>query len=187
MTERPSPPLVDELAASCVEYVRRVVGVDLDFTSDTLPLLDHYLAQAKASARERPQALELIARVASAYFGEVLRRRFDCWWFQEGDDVAGWVLRFGPVYLEVSPYAMAAEAAGQRLPEGLDASFSLDPGDIEFIGAHLAALPEVSEEDFVRLSTRYDTLEVVVEQLKARAQARNLGDVFFEDPDYEDA
>lgn len=177
---------IDELAASCIEYVQRAVGVELDFTSDTLPILDHYLQDAGRSAQKRPETLELVAQTAGAYFGEVLKRRYDCWWNTDGEP-SSWVIRFRTVYLEICPHALIVAALGLPVPEDApQVGFQIDPDDIEFIGAHLAALPPVTEEDFVRLTTRYDVLETVVDQLKARAVARNLGDVQFEDPDYDD-
>jgi hypothetical protein len=180
-------PLVADLAASCIDYVQRSLGVELDYTSDTLPLLDHYLLQASRDAQQRPEALDLIAQVVAAYFGEVLSRRFDCWWSLPDHSVATGLLRFRQVYLELSPYALVVTALGLPVPEDAsEVGFHIDPDDIEFIGAHLAALPPVSEEEFVRLSTRFDVLETIAEQLKARAVARNLGDVIFEDPDYDE-
>ncbi|MCS6900683.1 MAG: hypothetical protein RMJ98_08660 [Myxococcales bacterium] len=179
--------VVSDLAASCVEYVQRSLGVELDYTSDTLPLLDHYLLQAARQAQQRPEALELIAQVAAAYFGETLSRRFDCWWSLPDCSVTTGLLRFRQVYLEISPYALVVAALGLPVPEDTpEVGFHVDPDDIEFLDAHLAALPPVPEEEFLRLSTRYDVLETIAEQLKARAVARNLGEVTFEDPDYEE-
>ena len=37
------PARVREYADQAVEYVRRALGVTLEYDSDTLPLLDHYL------------------------------------------------------------------------------------------------------------------------------------------------
>ena len=42
------PDAVRERVAACVAYVTAAVGVAPDLTSDTLPLVDHYLAQARA-------------------------------------------------------------------------------------------------------------------------------------------
>ena len=181
-----SPALAVDLAQSCVEFVRRAVGVAPDFTPETLPLVDHYLAQAAAEGRERPEALELVARAAGAYFGELLRRDFDCWWFtDDGDDLAAGMIRFRDVYLELSPYALAAAALG--LPEAKAAAgFTIDPDDIEYIGAHLANLPPLPDEEHDLLSTRHEVIEIVTDQLKGRAGLRNLGDVTFEDADYEE-
>lgn len=178
-----APADVAELAGSCVEYVRRALGVTLDTTGDTLSVLDHYLADARRV--DRPEAQEIVARAAAAYFGEVLRRRFDCWWSDQGDDITTYELRFGPVYLTVQPYALVATALGLGTEEDRElAGIVIDEDEIEIIGAHLAALPPVTEEEFTRLTTRFDVLEIVVDQLKARAVARGHGDVFFEDADY---
>lgn len=180
------PPDVNDLALACVSYVERSLGVTLDFTSDTLSVLDHYLAEAKRV--DRPEAQEIVARAAAAYFGEVLRRRFECWWFAEGDDITTYQVRFGPVYLAVQPYALTATALGLGADDDRDlAGLVIDEDEIEVIGAHLAALPEVTEEEFTKMTTRFDVLEIVVDQLKARAHARGHGDVTFEDPDYTDA
>lgn len=181
-----NPSSVDELAASCVDYVKRAMGVELDFTSDTLPLLDHYLQDAGRTAQGHRDALELIAQTAGAYFGGVLQRRFDCWWVKEGEP-SSWVLRFREVYLEICPHALIVAALGLPIPQDApEVGFLIDPDDVEFISAYLAASPPVSEEEFIRMTTRYDVLETVVDQLKARAIARNLGDVLFENPDYEE-
>lgn len=177
------PTDVTELAEACVDYVRRALGVTLDYTGDTLSVLDHYLTEARRV--DRPEAQEIVARAAAAYFGEVLRRRFECWWHDGGDDVGSYELRFGPVYLSVQPYALVATALGLGTDEERDlAGIVIDEDEVEIIGAHLAALPPVTEEEFAKLTTRFDVLEIVVDQLKARADARGQGDVFFEDADY---
>ena len=41
----------------------------------------------------------------------------------------------------------------------------------------LSDLPPVTEEEFTLPTTRYEVIEIVVDQLKARANARGLGDV----------
>src|SRR5687767_15165113 len=41
-----APPAIQDLADACIRYVERAVGVRLDYTLETLPLLDHYLEHA---------------------------------------------------------------------------------------------------------------------------------------------
>ena len=41
--DEPVPARVREYAEQAVEYVRRALGVALEYDSNTLPLLDHYL------------------------------------------------------------------------------------------------------------------------------------------------
>lgn len=182
----PSPAQATELAAACVDYVQRALGVALDFSPDTLSLLDHYVGQASREVRAKPESLQLVARVVAAYLGEVIRGQFDCWWHEEGDDLADWSIRFRQVYLSLSPFALAMAALGVDLGDGeAEVGFVIDPEDLDDVGAYLASLPPVPEEEFSLPSTRLDTLHIIVDQLKGRAIARNLGDVIFEEPDYE--
>ncbi len=120
----PPPTAVAELAASCVRYVKQSLGIELDFEPETLPLLDHYLEQARGSlaalrsaprtlaeahapAALPPQATLLIA-TAGAYFGEVVRRRHDAWWRAEGDDPLAYRVELGSAFVALSPMAMVA-------------------------------------------------------------------------------
>ena len=80
LDEAHPPGKVIELAANCVRFVLANLKVELDFTIDTLPLLDHYIAEARASIKERPESLALTAHAIGAYLGEVIRRRHTCWW-----------------------------------------------------------------------------------------------------------
>ena len=104
-----APETVRELAESCVRFVERAVGVKLDYELETLPLLDHYLHDARASAREKLETRELVSRAAGAYFGEVVRRRHAAWWDLD-EDAEGWQLQFEHVPLVVRPVAFALEA-----------------------------------------------------------------------------
>lgn len=183
-----SPPVdeVGQLADACVRFVERATSVRLDFTPDTLSVLDHYVTEARG-AKERPEALEVVARAVAAYFGEVVRRRFDAWWAPLGDDVATFQIRFRPVFLAIQPYALACAALGMVEPgEDNDIGLVIDEEEIDDIAQHLALLPPVTEEEFTLPTTRYEVIEIVVDQLKARANARGLGDVIFEDPDYDE-
>ena len=183
-----APEKVAELADACVRFVQKSVGVALDFGPDTLSILDHYVAVAANEAKGRPSALDLVARAVAAYFGEVVRRRYECWWHEMGDDVADWVLRFHRVFLTLSPYASACTALGIEPHEGvMEAGIVIEDAERDEIAAHLALSPEVTEEEFNLVTTRWDVLQIVVDQLKGRAQQRGLGETTYEDSDYEDA
>src|SRR5688572_32159669 len=51
------PARVREYADQAVEYVRRALGVALEYDSDTLPLLDHYLRNVPES---QPATIQLV-------------------------------------------------------------------------------------------------------------------------------
>src|SRR5688572_11261628 len=71
------PARVREYADQTVEYVRRAIGLTLEYDSDTLPLLDHYLRNVPES---QPATLQLVVATSGAYFGEVVRRRLGGRW-----------------------------------------------------------------------------------------------------------
>jgi hypothetical protein len=181
------PTVVAELAEACVRFVERATGVLLDYTPDTLSLLDHYTTAAAVEAKGKPEALDLVARAAAAYFGEVVRRRYDAWWWSPGDDIAGYEVRFGPIYLSLSPYLLACSALGIEVEteDGFLPGIVIDAEELDDIGLHLEKMPPVPEDEFVLPTTRWDVIEIVVDQLKARAEKRGLGDVTFDDRDYE--
>ena len=101
-TKEPSPQEIVDLAEGCVRFVERALGVKLDYEPETLPLLDHYIDLTRKAAGEKPEAIEVVALSAGAYFGEVVRRRFPCWWrIDKGLSVAR--IEFGDMFLSFSP------------------------------------------------------------------------------------
>ena len=72
--EDPVHARVREYAEQAVAYVRRAVGVALEYDSDTLPLLDHYLRTVPELSAGQPATLKLVLATSGAYFGEVVRR-----------------------------------------------------------------------------------------------------------------
>jgi hypothetical protein len=66
------PSLIEELSEACRQYVLSAVGVELDYTPETLPVLDQYLSMARADMAERPELTPLVIRAAGAYFGRMV-------------------------------------------------------------------------------------------------------------------
>jgi len=181
----PAPPEVSELAGACVRYVEAAVGMRLDFEAETLPVLDHYLANRRAELEKEPQAAGLIARVVAAYFGEVVRRKFASFWHVPSDDPSVWQLRFEPVYLSFSPYEIAYDAITLGDQGEPTAQLALDDEDRDAVEARLAELPPATDEEFFSLTTRLEVLEIAVDAIKARMMSTGLGQVAFSPEDYE--
>ena len=161
-----------DLAAACVSFVERAHGVKLDYELETLPILDHYLEQARALARERPETAPLVAHASGAYFGEVVRRRHASWWQTEGDDPTYWQLQFESVFLALRPVEIVHAAlvrvdAEEGGPEDL-ARLELDEEDRAAIAERLADLPAVSDTEFYALSTLLEVIDIAVEAIRAR-------------------
>lgn len=166
-----APPAVAEFARTCVRYVQTSLGVALDFEPETLPLLDHYLRQARKDAQDRPETIPLLATVAGCYLGELLRQRHGGRWTVEGDDAEAWSLQLSDAPITVLPVVLAREAiTGDSDPELAPIQISDDLR--QAVADHLADLPEVSEDEFLSPSTRVEVVDIAVDLLRAHKAVR---------------
>jgi hypothetical protein len=166
----PSP--IGEYAQTCARYVQTAVGVPLDFDPQTLPLLDHYLRTARPGTSQRPETLPLLASVAGAYFGETLRRVFPCRWNLSDKDPTEWVVEFDDLPIRVFPIAIAREAlTGQADSER--ETIAISGHDRTLVADRLERLPQVSEEDYLAPSTRFEVIELAVDIIKAHRDVNN--------------
>jgi hypothetical protein len=179
----PAPEVVADLAEGCVRFVERAIGVRLDYRPETLPLLDHYLEQAREATSDRAEALPVVAHMAGAYFGEVIRRRYASWWRMEGQDPTYWQIELEPVYLAFCPvlFVRAAlsrgepdeprdeldDASGERA-DGDVAALELEEEDRQAVAARLAELPPVSDAEYYAPSTRLEVIDIAVETIRSR-------------------
>lgn len=155
------PPLVQELQQACERFVEEAVGVALDRTSDTLPLLDHYFSQIPRDASSA--LLDLVLPAAGAYFGEVVRTGLGSGaWHTAGDDFEQWSFTFPKTSLKFNPIGLAHEVFRQA---GNDGAFEMSPAERAVAEPRLAALGEIAEEDYYRFSVRFETLEQLMSAL----------------------
>jgi hypothetical protein len=158
--DTPPPGEVFDLAERAVEYVRKAMGQVLDYTPETLPLLDHYLRGIPA---DRAEIVDLAARTAGAYFGEVARKSLGGAW--EKDD-GEWKLILAPG-ITLTPAAMAAEAIAQSDVDDYDATFDIPDEHRGAVEDYLSDR-EVPEEEYYSLCGRLETLTSVAEIIAAR-------------------
>jgi hypothetical protein len=170
MVAQPVPSRVQEYAERAVDYVRRAVGLTLEYDSDTLPLLDHYLRTVPS---DQPSTVELIALTSGAYFGEVVRRRLGGRWDTTADDATEWRIWL-PTGVNFSPAGFVAAAIMQADLDDLDSEIDAPPRMRPYIEQALARMGEVTLDDYYSLCGRLDTLEHVHEVLVAIA-ARLMG------------
>jgi hypothetical protein len=195
--ELASPSEIVDLAAACVRYVERATGVALDYTPETLPILDHYLKGADAGSGERAEARELVVLAAGAYFGEIVRKRYASWWRIEGGlesarvELREMFLAFSPMDMvrqALDAHAATASSAGDDATEspGDDASFDLDDADRAAVHARLAELPEVPADEYYAPSTRLEVLDIAADAIRARRLAESEPELDLEPGDYDD-
>nr|HEX4313496.1 hypothetical protein [Kofleriaceae bacterium] len=160
--------------------MRRALGVTLEYDSDTLPLLDHYLRTVPAQEDKQTATVQLVVLTSGAYFGEVVRRRLGGRW-DLGQQEADWRVVL-PTGLNFSPAGFVASAIAQSDLEDLDSELDAPARMLPYVQEALARMGEVSVADYYSLCGRLDTLEHVHEVLVAVA-AQMMGDVSTTDGD----
>lgn len=161
----PATDAVAEYAATCIKYVETSTGVVLDFSLETLPLLDHYLLQARNPVTQRPEARELISVVAGCYFGEVIRRRHPFHWNTEAPEPLLWRLDWDAGPVAVFPVALARVAIEGASSEAKLEVFRFERAHQDLIAARLARLPDVPEDEYTTPSTRLEVLDIALDTI----------------------
>lgn len=160
---------VRELCLACVQYVHTATRVWLDFTPDTVPLLDHYLQGVRDASDD---VKRLVAPAAGAYFGEVVRRMYPSRWHAPAQEFDAWRVEFSRCFLHFNPVGFALEAIESRDLAG-GHGFGVNADDVPALEEGLAAYGEVDAEEYYLLSTRLEVLGPVVDRLLAASLKRN--------------
>ena len=158
------PPRVREYADQAVSYVQRALGIKLEYDSDTLPVLDHYLRTVPG---DQPAALQLVVATSGAYFGEVVRQRLGGRW-ELGSQEAEWRVVL-PTGIHFSPVGFVAAAIAKADLDDLDSEIAAPPRMLPYVQQTLARMGEVTIDEYYSLCGRLDTLEHVHEVLVAVA------------------
>jgi hypothetical protein len=160
------PDVIVDLAAACVRFVEQATGVRLDFTQDTLGLLDHYGSIVREERRE--ELLALLVPAAGAYFGEVVRRALgDGRWELGAEGYEAHRLVFDALGLRFNPIGIALECLVGEVAPGFGAHFDVDDRDRAVLAEALDAGGPVSEDDFHRFAVRFEVVEHVAATLAA--------------------
>ena len=186
MQQDPAPEPIPELVRACLDYVRRSLGTELDFTPETLPLLDHYLSEVREELSDKPQLAELTAHAAGAYFGEVLRRQMRGFWRAPSASLHDYQICSSVAFVSINPFGAAYDALyGGTEHGGPRSNLRLAPEDHGYVAARLATVPELPEEQFYLLSTRLEVVEITVEALRARLEEEGYAEMEYTPEDYD--
>lgn len=183
-----APAAVEELGRACVQYVEQALGVTLDFSAETLSVLDHYVTSSRESVLGRPELLPLVTRALGAYFGEVVRRRVPSFWRVPGGDAAEWRLCESSVWLSFNPIGVAYDALfGNANHDGPSSELVIAPEEREAVDQRFSALPWMSEAEFFLFVTRYEAIEIATDALRAQMIEGGSAGVRFDESDYDAA
>jgi hypothetical protein len=184
--DSPAPDEIAVLYGLCVEYVSRAIALPLDFSDETLPILDHYVSLARESIANRPEVAPVISRAIGAYFGELVRRRINGYWLIPNPDVHSWRVCARTVFLSLNPIGVACEVLAQGDDHvGPSGALHLAPEDQAIVADRLSMAPPVPAGEYYLLSTRLEAIDFVVETLRLAMERGGHASVEFETEDYE--
>ena len=186
-------PEIDSYATRCVVHVKNRFGLELDYTSDTLSVLDHFVSGVVADEcegvippvgdRRRSHLIHLLAPTLGAYFGEVIRSQFQARWRFTAREPHRWVLEFEDFFLRLNPAGAAADAIMGETVEDWSGSLVTAPDLIAPLHERLAMAPPVPEDEFFTFASRLEVIQISGDYLRERANAD--GKVSFHSEDYD--
>jgi hypothetical protein len=178
--ENSPPEEIAALAGRCLTHVRNRTGVELDFQSETLSVLDFFIQDLlreegggvvpAAGDHRRAEVMHLFAPSIGAYFGEVVRRMFPCRWRIDSENPMKWTIEFDYVPLRFSPVGAAAEAVVELNAQDMGCCLTTLGEETDALIDRLDAAPPVPESEFFSLSTRLEVLQIAVDWLRARIE-----------------
>ncbi len=146
-----------DLCEACIRAVRHTTQIELDFSAETLPVLDHY---ARHSGVPQAEILELLGPLCGAYFGEVVRRTIgDARWSAPSDDLAAWRLQFLGSELQFNPVGMALEVITEEPADGWGAHLQAPKHHQKALADAIHVFGRVSEQDYYRFTVRHEVIE----------------------------
>lgn len=170
MSDQPhTPSQVQDLIQMASANVTSVVGVEPDFTPETLPLVDQYLRQVPQDATAEVRSL-VVASVG-CYFGEVLRRLLNGRWAAAGDDPRAWRVELINCFLYFFPVGMAGEVMAGGATEEYNGSFSTLSALREELTEALDQAAPLPVDEYYSLAGRVDVIHLAADWLAGRAQA----------------
>ena len=163
------PTEVEDLAMMACRNVQRVIGVEPDFTHETLPLVDQYLRELPhdSPAEEIEQALATVG----CYFGEVARRLLDGRWAITTDPPRKWRVELINCFFHFRPVGMAGEVFYREVSDEYDGAFATLNEQWDGLSQALSEAVPVSEQDYYSLSGRIDVLHLAADWLTGHNQA----------------
>ena len=184
------------LAERCLVHVKNRIGLELDYQSETLSVIDFFVqdvmkeegggALPPVGDHRRADMIHLFAPSIGAYFGEVVRNVFPCRWRVASEDPRNWQLEFDTVPLRFSPIGAAAEALAEESLETWSGAIATSKSETAALAERLGAAPPVPEDEFFALTTRFEVLQIAVEWLRIHLDGQDTPPpAFFSPEDYD--
>ena len=157
---------VREYCDMLVSAVREAVDYGLDYSIETLPVVDHYVSLIQKDSQTRDEVVILVASMAGVYFGEVLKRRFGAeWHLHDTSDPFTWELFFTSCPLAIRPVHISYEIITRREDSAIDSSLRTAPARQKILYDYFESLGQVTEDEFFSFSGRTEILMAALDLL----------------------
>ncbi len=170
------------MAMMACRNVQQVIGVEPDFTPETLPLVDQYMRQLPEDSPA--EVVELVLSTVGCYFGEVVRRLLNGRWAISPADPDRWRVELINCFFHFRPVGMAGEVYSRGADERYDGVFATHPEVWEGLSQALTEAVPMPEDEYYSLAGRVDVLERAVDWLTGRELASGKPPRTFTAEDY---
>ena len=166
------PTAISDLSSTCIASVKATLQIELDYSPEMLPLLDHYAKTVLDSPEE--EIMQLTAPLCGAYFGETLRRALPkSRWHAPKGEHADWRLEFENVFLYFNPVGIALDVILEA--EGpYESHLGTRDGDADVVKHALGLFGHARETDFYSFALNYEVIEQVVMSLARQSSGERF-------------
>jgi len=167
-SEPQTPGVVEDLALGAFRLVKERIAFELDFSAETLPVLDQYLLELRDEDGGAPdeKVVSVVAPCVGAYFGEVCRRTLGVAWLETPERYEAWRISGASGDVAFNPVGVALEALQREPVPGWYGHFEVTPQKRAAVDRALAASGPVREDDYYRLAVRHEVLEQTLSLLQ---------------------
>ncbi|MBN2526823.1 MAG: hypothetical protein JXR76_10545 [Deltaproteobacteria bacterium] len=169
------PEEIYRLTERCRTHVFKRFSLDLDFSSDTLSVLDYFVTELVTEENKgtcppaghvsRMNMVHLFAPTLGAYFGALLANQFGGRFRHTDKDITAWRFEFDSCFIRLNPVAVAASVIAQQEVDGLSAILLSSAKLMPKLQERFDAVPEVLDEDFFSFCTWYESIQIANEFL----------------------
>ncbi|MBN2344642.1 MAG: hypothetical protein JXX29_13330 [Deltaproteobacteria bacterium] len=164
------PEEINQLVERCRAHVQKRFNIELDFTSDTLSVLDFFVEEMVKEENNgvcppgghpaRMNMIHLFAPTFAAYFGAVLTNHFGGRFRHVEKDVSEWRFEFETFLVRFNPVAVAANVIAKTEVKGLDSILHSSAKLMPKLQERFDAAPDVLEDDFFSFCTFFESIQI---------------------------
>lgn len=169
------PDEIFQLAERCRAHVQKRFSLELDFTGDTLSVLDFFVEELVKDENRgvaplpghssRMNMIHLFAPTMGAYLGALLCRHFGGRFRHTEQEISKWRFEFDTFFVRFNPVAIAASVIAKQEVDGLPVLLISTPSLSQRLQERFDAAPEIPEDEFFSFCNFFESIQIANEFL----------------------